>query len=100
LAAEGRKRSKRAQERLLAHVSRVLFATDCAVRKRIDGTLPSEHELVETFGVAANRLRNELLVGPRHAERGRVLFPQSLDAPGQPPAGFKPLTISQMNPGV
>ena len=63
--------TKRAQERFLAHVSRILFAADHSVRKGVDGTLPPQHQLVEAVCVAANRSGDELLVRPRHAVRGR-----------------------------
>src|SRR4029077_9050809 len=73
LAPKAWQRAERAEKRLLAHVSRVLFATDGAVREGVDGAFPSQDQLIETVGIAANRFRDELFVRPRHAERGRPL---------------------------
>ena len=67
LPAEAGERTERPQERFLAHVSRILFAPDRAVRKGKDGPFPSQDELVEAVGVAADRSRDELLVRRRHA---------------------------------
>ena len=89
LAAKPRQRAKRAEERLLAHVSRILFATDRAVREGIDGPFPSQDELVEAVGIAADRsarraLRPSTSCGARRAlsahrcEAGPVIRRQPL----------------------
>src|SRR5262249_57176834 len=73
LAAEPRQGAKRTEKRLLTHVSRILFATDRAVREGVDGTLPSQHQFVEALRVAANRSSDELFVRPRHAGARKAL---------------------------
>ena len=73
LSAKARQCAERPQEGLLADVARVFLASDRAVREGIDGPFPSQDELIETVGVAADRSRDEFFVGPRHAERGGSL---------------------------
>jgi hypothetical protein len=73
LTAKAGKGTKRAEEGFLTHVSRILLATDRAVRQGIDGPFPSQHELVEAVGIAANRFGDELFIRPRHAGARRVL---------------------------
>jgi hypothetical protein len=69
LAAKAFEGAIGAEVRLLADISRILFAADLAVREGIDGSFPSPDELVEAVGVAAIRSGDELLVRARHAER-------------------------------
>ena len=72
-------RAERAEKRLLAHVARVLFAADGAVREGIDRPLPSQDELVEAVDVAPRS-------SGRRALRRSTSWPSSsvlvdLDAP-------------------
>src|SRR5437867_3362136 len=59
------------EERFLADVPRVFFATDLTICEGVNRAFPSLDELVEAVLVAANRSGDELFVRPRHAERGR-----------------------------
>src|SRR5206468_7842314 len=67
LPPKPRERAESPKKRFLADVTRVLFAANRAIREGVDGPLPSEDELVEAVGIAADRSRDELFVGPRHA---------------------------------
>ena len=55
-----------AEERLLTYVPRILLTTDDAIGQGINRPFPSEDELIETLGIAANRFGDELVVGQRH----------------------------------
>ena len=72
LALEAAERAERAQECLLADVSRVLFAADRPVGEGEDRPLPPLDELVEALGVATDRAGDEFLVGEAD-ENGNVL---------------------------